>query len=338
MRKWLSMLLTVVMAVMPMVALAEGTEDELYAAYRSALALRDEGDNEQCFEEMMVLAEQGYAKAMYAVGWCYINETLEGMPDVEKGLEWLLKAEQADSKDARYALGYYSAQGTFTDGEPDRASALQWWIKGAIAGDHDCMFSIAHYYMYDAKIKDLQQATVWLERAYKAGSASAAWNLAKYYRDGVITDGTPDLAKALEWMIKAANSDYPGAARYVVSCYTEKVTAEDGTLLLTAADLLEFLEGRYAAGIEDTYLLDWLGWLLTGNDETVEADYQRAYEVYRKSADLGSGYAMYQVGSLYKDGKLGMADDVSAQAWYDKATEAGYPESAQEETPVQDAE
>lgn len=569
MRKWLSILMAMVLAVMPMVVMAEtaASEDEMKAAYQAAQKLYDSGNVEQSLIELTALADQGYADAMKSLGWIYVNGEFEGAPDSKKGLEWYLKAAKADSGDAMYALGYYYGQGTFSDGVPDYASALQWWLKGAEAGNSYCMFSIGRYYMHDAEITDPEEAAAWLEKSFEAGYVPAGYNLAAHYyygdipsdgdtklkardwylktakaghldsgkkltefyrnketaedgtllvtapemlafleeqydagteetyylealnwllagqdetieadyqkayevaqkgaalgdnvsmyqlaslyrkevieledgtsalekslewdmkaaeagnrdagqriielykekttledgtlllpapklleflegryaagtedtylldwlgwllsgndeaveadyqrayevyrrgadlgssyamyqigflhRDGVLADGTPDLAKAVEWLIKAANSNYPGAAREVVSCYTEKKTAEDGTLLLPAAELLEFLEGRYAAGTEDTYLLDWLGWLLAGNDETVEADYLRAYEVYKASADLGSNYAMYQISTMYRDGKMGKVDEIAAQAWYDKAIEAGYTEDTQ---------
>lgn len=64
--------------------------------------------------------------------------------------------------------------------------------------------------------------------------------------------------------------------------------------------------------------------------EGVEKDAKKAFEIYNRGAELGSGYAMACIGDMYENGVSVELDREIAYSWYNKAVAAGY-EDAQED-------
>lgn len=292
MKKILSVFLVTLLMVLPGLSFAQTTE-EMDAAYDAALALVAAGDHEAAYQELLGLKEQGYALALYAIG-------------------------------------YYWDTGVFNNGTPDHETAVQWWLQAAEMGETKSLQALGHYYAHDAATIDFVKAEEWLLKAADAGREIAMQNLANHYMSGDF-GGTPDFARAREWYVKAVEAGSDDALKSALDLCGNGKTDADGAVLLAPdyAGLYSLASQACEKGTALLQAYEWLGWLCAGNSDFMEADYTRAQEVYMAGANLGSGYCMAQLGAMYRDARIGVGDTVAAQAWFVKAIEAGY-EPAQE--------
>ena len=291
MKKLLSLLLALLM--LPVLAFAQ-TAEEQDAAYDAALDMINAGDADAAYAELLKLAEQGYAPAMYA-------------------------------------LGYYLDEGTFSGGTPDREGAVQWWLRAAEVGDAKACQALGYHYAHVADPVDFAKAEEYLLKGAAAGRDDSMYNLGVHYNNGDFNGGTPDPVKAKEWFVKAVEAGNEDALGYAIDLCANGATGENGEILLAPdhQKLCEILVMAYDRGTQKTVVYDWLGWMYAGNSEVMAADYPKAYVVYLTGANLGSGYCMAQLGCMYRDARLGVADTVAAEAWFIKAVEAEYEPALQ---------
>ncbi len=95
---------------------------ESYDAY-------DRGDYKTALEEFRILAEQGYAKAQYNLGFMYA--TGEGVAkDNTEAMKWFRKAAEQGYADAQYSLGIMYANGK---GVPESFIQAYAWVNLATA-------------------------------------------------------------------------------------------------------------------------------------------------------------------------------------------------------------
>ena len=327
MKRIVSLLLVLLLVWTTMQALGE---EELQAEYDAADALCNEGKYEEALPLMQAVAEKGYTRAMRALGYDYaMGYYTGGVPDIEMALSWYTKAADLGDTDAMYGIGWLYDEGKVTDGVPERVQALIWWEKAAAGGNWAAMYALGRHYAHNADPRDFDLSRKWLTDAFNAGYEVAGNSLGNHYASGDFSGGTPDYAQALAWYQKAATAGHANSVGVVIDYLQKGVVAGDGTVVLEPdhAGLLEFLRAQWAQGSTNTSVYDWLGWLLAGNSEAVEAEYPLAFEAYMAGANLGSGYCMAQLGMLYRDGRLGVTDPVAAAAWFTKALDAGYDQA-----------
>lgn len=292
MKKILSVFLVALLTVLPGLSFAQTTE-ELDAAYDAAVELIDMGYPGRAYPELLKLADQGYAPALYAIG---------------------------------YELDI----GEFNNGTPDHEAAAQWWSKAAELGEIKSLQALGHYYAHDAATIDFVKAEEWLLKAAEVGLSGAMHNLANHYMTGDF-GGASDPERARMWYVRAAEAGNENAMNSAIDLCANGKISETGEVLL-APDyeaLFKVVQLGYEKGSANTKVYDWLGWIFAGNSGIMEADYTRAQTAYMAGAELGSGYCMAQLGAMYRDGRLGVSDLVAAQSWFTQAVEAGY-EPAQE--------
>ena len=89
----------------------------------------DRGDYKTALEEFRILAEQGYAKAQYNLGFMYA--TGEGVAkDNTEAMKWFRKAAEQGYADAQYSLGIMYANGK---GVPESFIQAYAWVNLAAA-------------------------------------------------------------------------------------------------------------------------------------------------------------------------------------------------------------
>ncbi len=236
-------------------------------------------------------AEQGDAYAMAELVKLYLNgmkgENGEILfaTDNEKGLHWLLLAQEANQNDS-YLLSwlgwFYAGNSSLIDA--DYPNAVSYYEKAAALNDAYAMFQLALIYETDQLgAPDIPKAIEWYEKAASLGYHPAAEALAQNYSNGTFSNGVPDYEKAFPW-----------------------------------------LKAAYDGGVRDIFTLSWLGWYYAGNSDFVEADYPQAVRYYEEAAKQKDAYAMFQLGLIYESDQLGAPDFDKAQEWYETAAALEY--------------
>lgn len=274
----------------------------------------------QCLAE-----EHTYTGKAYCILGMMYRDGQYVQQDVQKAFEYFTLSADTGYAYAQHELASGYKSGLFCGGTPDEDQALAHYLQAEQLGqtcvpDH-----------VEALINAGQLSQESLTLAAEVGYSSAMIALAEGWCSGAFS-GNINFATALDWYLKADAAGHETASHSVIDLYYHGVTLDNGTVLFPAdhAAMLAYLEEKHAAGTQDAYLLSWLGWLLCGySDQNVcEADYPRALEVFTKAADLGSGYAMWHIGSLYDHALIGTGDpDAAARHWYEKAVAAGYTDA-----------
>lgn len=136
-----------------------------------------------------------------------------------------------------------------------------------------------------------------------------------------------DHTKAVGYFEKAVELGSSYALDTLATVYLDGKTAEDGTVLVEKdrAKGFDYLTRMDVTKLQDTHLLDWLGWFYAGNaPEICPVDADKMLDAYTRSAELGSSYAMFMLGEEYRLGKLLPADEALARQWLTRAQEEGY--------------
>jgi len=293
-----------------------------------------------------------------------------GVIDVEQALAWYGKADELDLGCANghiiaiYRDGVKDAEGnTVYKPNPEAETAflarlweqgttdvytIEWYMyrlyytvkdydlaitvgeKGAELGSGYCMLHLGHIY-HNVK-NDPDTALAWYTKSTETNYSDALISIGNGYKDGFFNGGVPDGEAAAEWYRKAVEAGRDDAPAHLGKLYFTGIKGEDDAILFEAdyAAALPYLELAVAAGTEDTYCYDCLGWIYSGNSDVYEADYEKAMSVYEAGAELGSKYCMLQLGLIYLNGELGEADVEKAIEWLSLAAEGdnAHPDAA----------
>ena len=152
-------------------------------------------------------AEQGCAEAQSALGSCYLAG-VGVAPDFRQALDWLQKAaDQGDAK-AQWNMGSIFASGR-GGVKRDLPMAFTLCNKAAAAGFVPAQATLGVLF---TRIRDFEQAALWLGKAAAQGDPEAQYNLGLAYikGQGVVVD----LGAAFRWMVLAAEQGLaPAQAR-----------------------------------------------------------------------------------------------------------------------------
>ena len=289
-------------------------------------------DYAKAMEWYTAAADLNYALAMKNIGVNYENGSFNGgVPDYVTAKEWYEKAAALDNAEAKFQLGYGYYYSEYGDA-PDYDKALEWYLAAAEQGHSVAMNNLGVGYCngnFNGGTPDYAKALEWYTAAAELNYALAMRNIAENYADGDFNGGIPNYAKAVEWYEKAAEQNDMESLVALAKLYLSGKIDKDGNVLfeVNRAEALRLLEKLEELGTEDTYVLAWLGWFYAGNSEVLEADYPKSVAYYEKAAALGDAYSMHQLGSIYRDGRLGEPDYEMAEKWYLDAAELGYSSS-----------
>ena len=144
---------------------------ERYAAFCRLFDVRSQSEilkDQQEFAALLQAAEQGYAKAQYQVGQCYLKGEKSVPCDNEQAMKWLGMSAQQENKDAQFVLGGIYMNGLGVGKDPEEG--LRWLGKSAKQGNARAMFHIGSYNerMAEESGTDVIQANAYIAEA-------AAW-------------------------------------------------------------------------------------------------------------------------------------------------------------------
>ena len=163
-------------------------------------AAYDKRDYATAIETWRPLAEQGNAKAQYAMGQLYLQGA--GVPrDLASASEWFRKAAEQGYALAQRRLG---DRYDFGQGVPrDVHEAMKWYRKAADQDDAQAQIAIAIIYSSGSEVpRDAEEASKWLRKAAERGNSAAEAMLGSLYAEG---RGIPrDMAAAVSWFEKSA--------------------------------------------------------------------------------------------------------------------------------------
>ena len=165
---------------------------EADAAYKA-------GDFATAVRISRALAEEGDAKAQYALGLFY-QQGKGVQQDYAEAARWYRKAaEQGDSK-AQRNLGFLCEKGLGV--APDYGEAASWYRKAADRGDDVALYNLGGMYFGGRGVpSDLAGAANLYRDAAEQGNALAPLNLGVMYVNG---EGVPrDYVQAYKWFIVA---------------------------------------------------------------------------------------------------------------------------------------
>ena len=132
--------------------------------------------------EIVLAAEQGFARAQYNLGICYHDG--RGVPrDEVEAVKWYRKAAEQGFAPAQFNLGicHFNGEGV----AKDSVQAVSWYRKAAEQGVAEAQSSLGFCYIYGEGVaKDDVQAVSWYRKAADQGNAKAQSNLANRYAKG----------------------------------------------------------------------------------------------------------------------------------------------------------
>jgi TPR repeat protein len=167
----------------------------------------------QSTEEALRLALKA-ARNEHAPGAFYVGHAfLTGAGtdrDVDKARYWLSRAADQGLPAALTQLAH-SYRASFTE-DPDPEHAAELYQQAIAQGADDALVALAYMHL-NAELGDSSrdEALLYLGRAAERAYAPALHVLAGLYRDGTVSGGEPDYARAAEFCSAAAAADYAPA-------------------------------------------------------------------------------------------------------------------------------
>jgi len=284
-------------------------------------------DREEAIRWYRKAAESGHydSQNRLASHYYFIDEPNK---NYEEAIKWFRKSAAQGNAFAQFHLGecYYHGRGV----GKDYAAAAEWYKKAATIGwDNNSRWKLKSLERLEAFVRNhllnsdqsIPQAIDWLQQSYDEGYADAKKPLTTAY------------FKQAESLYK--NGSYNEALKH----YRRSALLGDAKSQRKVGEILYYGEHRFRNWAEEDRIEAFKWFLMAARNDDgysqymagkyfyegkyVSADYQTAYEWYKKAADKGY-YAAYKgLGDLYH---LHRSDEKNAEYWYEKAAEenSGY--------------
>jgi uncharacterized protein len=204
----------------------------------------------------------------------------------------------------------------------DYDSGFRQILPAATAGSALAQRYMGYYYSVGWSVKkDNRKAFEWYSLAAKNGDAESLAQMATYYFTGNEGIVPRDCNAALSLTHQSASKGILKAYQLLSRSYVEGVCV--------SSDIEEALNwANKAAEANDSAPLYFIG-VQYWQGNRVDQDFQKAYELFRRSADQGYSPAMVSLGTMYLgDGR--QRDPVSAVTWFRLAQQTGVPNSEKE--------
>lgn len=276
------------------------------AAFEEAISCIEEYKFDEAYEKMLVLANNGHARAQYHVGWMYHNGN--GVKqNVQTALLWYRKSAESGHSLAMSVLAYSYANGTL--GHVNCDKSLKWIRKALELDDKDAMIMFGDWYAKGLCVdKDLL-----LEK--------------KYYTLYLNADGISDykLGEMLFWGqgvdrnrakgVRLMESDYKG--NILSGGYVLGVAYSNGYGVSKDYEKAYryFLSSAIAGNTASQYNVG----VFLFNGKGVSADKDKAFYWVMKAAEKYDAKALTFIGYLYEVGEMLERDHAKAKEHYEKA-------------------
>jgi TPR repeat protein len=161
----------------------------------------------------------------------------------------------------------------------------------AAAGDPEFQYIVGDWH-YNHSPTDVKRAVYWYEKAAGAGHPAAIYNLSAIY--GGPSSPHYDPEKGLKWITTAAEAGIAASQNALGEMYDEgKGIAKDhrkAVQWFERAALQSYPSAHFNLGVSH-------------DRHAPEPDYRRAFEHYRKAADLGHAKAVTNLAVMYYKGR-----------------------------------
>jgi len=240
---------------------------------------------------------------------------------LDEDITAVITSAHAGDVDAQFQLGkaYRDGKGVGQDSE----DAVFWFRKSAKNGYAQAQYTLGEVYdTGDLVKKDVEEAIRWHRMAADQGHLQAQINL------GCLLEKRDAEEEALQWFRKAAQQGEKNESGYGQSNY--------GRCLLYGiggeqnfAEAVKWLKEAVKLNVDNDSALYMLGGCYD-NGDGVEQDYVRAFDLYRRAAELNYGMAQYEAGKCYLDGRGVKKQRQKAIEWFEKASENGHEKAAKQ--------
>jgi len=257
----------------------------------NALALLGSEDSEkESFCLFLSAAKQGYVKAQYEVGKCYLSG-LGVKRNQEEAINWFHKAaEQGDAEAQENVADLYYNSGKAS--KQDELESIKWYRKAAEQGNARAQYMLGIIYSKEqGAAQDKDEALKWFRMAADQGHVQAQFRLGSEYYDRFYLNGQKDedRTEAIKWLQKIINTPLvPGEIRYGnVDALLKNLSEMDEVVSL----LKKAEEGNAKAQYElAEHYAKGFG-VKKNNDEAIKW--------FCKAAEQGYSKAYYELGAAY---------------------------------------
>ncbi len=213
-------------------------------------------ENPGDFDDCLIKAKQGDARAQYNLGWIYRgnkdipNDVTE---DYKESVKWYRKAAEQGHASAQTWLGVMYSLGWGVN--QDYKEAINWYRKAADQNETLAQLRLGSLYFNGWGVpKDVNEAEKWFRKTVANGDARNQYNLGWRYAEG--RSVAQDYKEALVWYRKSANQGYALAQYHLALSYKKgNGTKQDNVMayawmLVAAESDKSYREGK------DSYALD----------------------------------------------------------------------------------
>ena len=336
MKKWFSLLLSLILICTFCLSFAEADGAALYEQGKAAFLAQD---YETAFDSLAQSAELGYDGAYAFIGELY-RDGLGVEQNDEKAADYFLKAvELGDTNEAQANFDHLVEEGRIpadytpnADTDPlcdlgkaiyeagDYEKAAECFRKAAELGIRRGLCNMGVLYQYGKGVEQSSEKAVeYFQLAADQGFSLAQYNLGVLYTNGIGVE--QNYEKALEYFQLAADQGMKEAQHNLAFLYANGLGVEQSyekamEYSLLAADQ-GLTEAKHNVGV------------LYANGLGVEQNYEKAFEYWTQAAEQGYYNAFEALGELYRDG-LGVEQSYEKAAdYFLKAVELGETQKAQ---------
>lgn len=298
------------------------------------------------------LAEEGDLNAMLLMAAIHLGGEFKEFADKKKALQWLRRANELGSLDAKTYLGCIYIEGQHFKKKPKAGFRLL--EAAAQAGNAMGQFYLAKFYALGQGIKQSdEKALFWTQKAADQGYATAEFNLGFSYFEGNFTPQNDELA--FKYLTQAVNHGHIESHVYLARCYAcgygtpnddqkalrlyRKAALFDHTYALFNAGIY-FLQGRgtepnphfafryfhRGAQLQDGDSQAYLAAAyLFGNG--ISKDIPKGLSWAQKSADQKNSRGYYMLSLAHKQGLGVKADSEKEKEFLEKSAQGGWEET-----------
>lgn len=269
-----------------------------------------EKDLQKAFDLFKEAADKNYPYANTRLA-VYYEDALLGEENLTEAYNQFCIAADAGIPDAIYHKGRYNK---YAVGIPENpVEALKLFEQAAEAGSPAGMVEMALAYEteYGGTEFDAQKAMEYMTRAAEMNYPYAQYKVASYYYYGLTES---DLNKAIEWYTRSYEQGYPFAALMLGDVYLYNIQGAEEPEYEKAIDYYKYAEsqGVVSEGLGICY--DYgLG---------VEENEAEAFKYYTLAANDGYPAAKYRLGLAYKYGRGTAVNLVEAFRWLSDAAQS----------------
>ena len=222
--------------------------------------------------------------ALYNLGMMYENGEYV-KKDLKKAFSFYKKAADQDEMYAQYALALFYSSGKGV--QQDYAQALHWFHKAADQGYDKALHAIGLvYHLGEGVPKDLNEAIKWYKKAADQGYVPSMWNLSTIYLPEDDPSDASRWDEVYKWYSLAMehgdrkNAPFGMGLIYLFGRGHYPIDNQKAAELFTLSAENGKVDSWYWLGVMEEY-----GFGRPYNTE-------KAFELYRKAAALGSGPAI----------------------------------------------